>query len=182
MAENAGDNAVRSNDVVNFGDGGTQTFNGADYQVGGAQYDAELSGSRSAAMPMDAFPSASSLLAQMNGGSEGSLFSQQQQQMGPGTDGSSGRQRTPEEMQSVDRNSAEVQKMFPGAENQELRDAAYRYLMHRECVDDYSSSFKKDSEMLNKHAPGTTDKLEEIIRQRRQQGPAPGSKNCDLVS
>lgn len=178
MAENAGDNAVRSNDVVDFGDGGSQTFNGADYHVGGAQY-AELSGSRSAALPMDAFPSASSLLAQMNGSSAGS---DNLQSFAPASDKGDGRQRTPEEMQSVDRNSAAVQKMFPGAENQELRDAAYRYLMHRECVDDYSSSFKKDSEMLNKHAPGTTDKLEEIIRQRRQQGPAPGSKNCDLVS
>ncbi len=179
MAENAGDTAVRSNDVVNFGDGAGTTFNGADYQVGGAQY-AEMSGSRGATMPMDEFPSASSLLSQLNGGSDRGL-----PQLGPApesSDGAASRPRTPEEMQSVDRNSAEVKKLFPGAENQELRDAAYRYLMHRECVDDYSSSFKKDSEMLNNHAPGTTDRLEEIIRQRRQQGPAPGSKNCDLVS
>lgn len=193
MAEDARENVGRSNDAVSLGDGAGTTFNGADYQVGGTQY-ADLSSSGNNSPGMNEFPSASHLLSQMDGGPDSNM-----QQFSPGadnrhnlpqaapgnetSDGAASRPRTEEEMQSVDRNSAEVKKLFPGAENQELRDAAYRYLMHRECVDDYSASFKKDSEMLEKHAPGSVDKLEEIIRQRRQQGgPAPGSHPCEAVS
>lgn len=57
--------------------------------------------------------------------------------------------------------------------------AAYRYLMNKECVDDYSSSSDKDATILQKASPGIIKKLDAIVRERLKTGPAPGI-HCDV--
>jgi hypothetical protein len=75
---------------------------------------------------------------------------------------------TPEERAASIRNDAAVKDLFPGKENHELRDAAYRYLMHRECTRGYPNMADEDLALLQKN--GAIDKLEALIEQHRKQG------------
>jgi hypothetical protein len=86
-----------------------------------------------------------------------------------------------ERMKSVDRNTAEVNRLFPDDHSGDFnspKSAAYRYLMNKECVDDYSSSSANDAAILEKASPGILKKLDEIVREHLKSGPAPGS-HCD---
>lgn len=83
----------------------------------------------------------------------------------------------PERMKSVERNSAIVRKLFPKVDVDDFnnpRNAAYRYLMHHECVDNYSSTQANDRAILEKASPGITKQLDAIVAAQKKVG-VPGS-------
>jgi hypothetical protein len=87
-----------------------------------------------------------------------------------------------ERMQSVDLNSAEAKKLFPNSNEKDYfspGDAAYRYLMNKECVDDYSDTAQKDASIVEKTSPGALKTLDSFIEEQRKKGPIPGS-HCEV--
>lgn len=86
---------------------------------------------------------------------------------------------SPERMEHVNKNSDAVQNMPEMKDNRDLQDAGYRYLQHKECVDDYSSQLKADTEALEK--AGVKQKLDDILKKREEAGEKRGPR-CDLVS
>jgi hypothetical protein len=75
---------------------------------------------------------------------------------------------SPAEQAATERNTATVNNLFPGKQDQELRDAAYRYLMNKECMPGYPNMTEQDMSILKKN--GALDKLDKLIEQDRKQG------------
>jgi hypothetical protein len=97
----------------------------------------------------------------------------------PGIDRSGG----PERMKSVDHLSKEVEKLLGKGDPEDfnsVQNAAYRYMMNKECVDDYSDSSQKDLDIINKADPTLLKKLDDIVAADEKKGPIPGSK-CEGV-
>ncbi len=73
------------------------------------------------------------------------------------------------EKEAVDANSKTVKELFPN-ENQELRDAAYRELMRRECIPGYPSDTPEaqaDRNLLEQR--GVKQQVDEAIKQRAKE-------------
>jgi hypothetical protein len=96
--------------------------------------------------------------------------------------------RTEPVMAAVDRNTAEANSLFPNDENNGnyLRDfglpsnAAYRYLMNKEGLDDYSSTNAADMAQLEAARPGSIRELDNFIADQVKQGLVPQNtrKQC----
>ena len=105
--------------------------------------------------------------------------------------------RSSEDMEIVKRNTEEVNKLIPKDDQNrspstdrkpedDLRDAAYRYLNHHECLDRLSEErLKSDTDMLKNHKmpDGKTlkDTLDQILKERRKNG-VQGGPECQYVS
>jgi hypothetical protein len=60
---------------------------------------------------------------------------------------------TPEVKAAVERNSKRVDQLFPDTKDEDpssVKNAAYRYLMHRECYEGYPKMDESDMELLRK--------------------------------
>lgn len=99
-----------------------------------------------------------------------------QERRGGSGDGTN--QTDPVEKAAVERNTAAVNQMFPGAENDNLRQAAYYYLMHEECQDGYPVVYEEDMKLLKQK--NVLKQLDELVQEHTQQGLVIGS--CGLVS
>jgi len=66
-------------------------------------------------------------------------------------------------------NSPKVNEMFPGEENQELRDAAYREMMRHECVEGYPMDGPgADADRKLMQERGVTQQVQDAIKERAQ--------------
>ena len=86
-------------------------------------------------------------------------------------------QLSPQEEAAVQRNSAAVDKLFPGNDNADLRNAAYRYLMNREGQNGYPKLQDSDMDLLKKN--GALDALDKLVEEDRKKGliTGPGTGN-----
>ncbi|MBU6454321.1 MAG: hypothetical protein KGS72_21265 [Cyanobacteria bacterium REEB67] len=101
------------------------------------------------------------------------------QELNPGQEGLA----DPERMKSVDHLSTEVEKLLGKGDPEDynsVQNAAYRYMMNKECVDDYSSTSEADQAIINKADPTLLKKLDDIVAADEKKGPVPGSK-CEGV-
>jgi len=81
-------------------------------------------------------------------------------------------------MKSVDLNTIEAANLFPNSNDKDFfspGNAAYRYLMNKECVDDYSDTAQEDASIVEKASPGALKMLDSFIAEQRKNGPIPGS-------
>ena len=89
------------------------------------------------------------------------------------------RLKDPERMKSADHLTAEVKKLLGKGDPEDfnsVQNAAYRYMMNKECVDDYSSTSEADLAIINKADPTLLKKLDDIVAADEKKGPVPGSK------
>ena len=82
-------------------------------------------------------------------------------------------QLSPQEEAAVKRNSAAVDKLFPGKDNEDLSNAAYRYLMYRECHDGYPKMQDGDMDLLKRN--GALDKLDKLVEEDIKNGLVAGA-------
>jgi hypothetical protein len=78
----------------------------------------------------------------------------------------------PEEKALIARNSAFARQLFPDDKDRETRDAAYRYMMFRECQHGYPTTSEADMQLLQK--AGVLDKLDKQIGEDIRNGLAVG--------
>ncbi len=85
--------------------------------------------------------------------------------------------RTPAVMDDVDRSTAEAKKLFPGKDqaSQDLGNAAYRYIMNAEKVDDYSMGMAADVARLNQDNPQTIATLNSYVHDQFAKGLVPAN-------
>jgi hypothetical protein len=79
---------------------------------------------------------------------------------------------SPEEKALIERNSATARGLFPDDKDRESRDAAYRYLMSKECQHGYPPTSEADMQLLQKS--GVLDKLDKQIEEDIRNGLAVG--------
>jgi len=85
---------------------------------------------------------------------------------------------SPEEKTAIERNSAFANQLFPGKQDEELRNAAYRYLMFKECHNGYPKMSDSDMDLLKK--AGVLAKLDSKIEEDAKKGLINGT--CGTIS
>jgi hypothetical protein len=88
------------------------------------------------------------------------------------------REVSPEEKAAIERNSVFANQLFPGKQDEELRNAAYRYLMFKECHNGYPKISDSDMELLKK--AGVLAKLDSKIEEDSKKGLINGT--CGTIS